>query len=215
MRFKAALIHFTVILAAFAVNPAHAAARALQMVGFGDSLMAGYQLAPGDAYPARLEAALKAEGVDVTIANAGVSGDTTSAGLARIDWSVPDGTDAVILELGANDALRGVPPQETERNLDAMLTRLKERGIAVILMGMLAPPNMGAEFGEKFNGLFPRLAQKHGVALYPFFLDGVAAQSALQLEDGMHPNPEGVNVMVEKSLPAIREFVKGISTGTK
>ena len=215
MRFKAALIHFTVILAAFAVNPAHAAERALQMVGFGDSLMAGYQLAPGDAYPARLEAALKAEGVDVTIANAGVSGDPTSAGLARIDWSVPDGTDAVILELGANDALRGVPPQETERNLDAMLTRLKERGIAVILMGMLAPPNMGAEFGEKFNAIFPRLAEKHGAALYPFFLDGVVAQSALQLEDGMHPNPQGVDVMVEKSLRAMREFLKGVSTATK
>ena len=215
MRFKAALIHFTVILAAFAVNPAHAMARTLQVVGFGDSLMAGYQLAPGDAYPAKLEAALKAQGIDVAIANAGVSGDTTAAGLARIDWSVPDGTDAVILELGANDALRGVPPQETERNLDAMLTRLKARGIAVILMGMLAPPNMGEEFGGTFNAIFPRLAQKHGAALYPFFLDGVAAQSTLQLEDGMHPNPGGVDVMVDKSLPVIREFLKGISTGTK
>ena len=215
MRFKAAFIHFIVIVAALTGSTTGAFARTLQLVGFGDSLMAGYQLAPGDAYPAKLEAALKAKGIDVAITNAGVSGDTTSAGLARIDWSVPDGTDGVILELGANDALRGVPPQETERNLDAILTRLKQRGIPVILMGMMAPPNMGSEFGETFNAIYPKLAEKHGVALYAFFLDGVAAQAGLQLEDGMHPNPGGVDVMVEKSLTAVQAFLATISGGTK
>ncbi len=215
MRFKAALIHFIVIAAAFAAGAGSVSARTLQVVGFGDSLMAGYQLAPEEAYPAKLEAALKAKGIDIAITNAGVSGDTTSAGLARIDWSVPDGTDAVILELGANDALRGVPPAETERNLDAILSRLKARGIPVILMGMMAPPNMGGEFGEKFNPIYPKLSEKYGVPLYPFFLDGVAAQGALQLEDGMHPNPKGVDVMVEKSLSAVQGFLGTISGGTK
>ena len=135
--------------------------------------------------------------------NAGVSGDTASGGLARLDWSVPDGTDAVIVELGANDALRGIPPQVTQTALDAILTRLKARGITVLLCGMLAPPNMGADYGRAFNALFPALAERHGVELYPFFLDGVAAERNLNQADGLHPTAAGVAVIVERILPRV------------
>lgn len=181
------------------------AAEALDIVGFGDSLMAGYQLESSDAFPNKLEEALRAEGYDVEIANAGVSGDTTAAGLARLDWSVPEGTDLVILELGANDALRGIDPATTEANLDAILTRLDERGIPVVLAGMLSPPNMGEEYAERFNAIFPTLAEEHDVlAYYPFFLDGVAAEASLNQEDGMHPTAEGVDMMVERFLPVMK-----------
>lgn len=192
-----------------------ALAEPVALVGVGDSLMAGYQLKGEEAYPARLEAALRARGHAVTIANAGVSGDTTAGGLERLDWSVPDGTDGVILELGANDALRGISPDETRKNLDAMLARLSERKIPVLLIGMMAPPNMGGDFGARFNALFPELAKKHGAMLYPFFLDGVVATAGLQLEDGMHPNPKGVDVMVERSLPAVEAFLAQIAGKTK
>lgn len=211
MSFKVAGLHIAVIVASLMFSVA-ANARTISLVGFGDSLMAGYQLPPGDGFPEKLQALLKAKGVDVTIANAGVSGDTTTAGLARIDWSVPDGTDGVILELGANDALRGIPPEESEKNLDQMIARLKERGIAVLLVGMLAPPNMGADYAARFNPIYEKLAQKHSVALYPFFLDGVVLDAGLKLEDGMHPNSKGVDVMVEKMEPAITQFLGTIST---
>jgi acyl-CoA thioesterase-1 len=187
-------------------------ARTIMLVGFGDSLMAGYQLPPGDGFPEKLQAALKAKGFDVSVANAGVSGDTTTGGLARIDWSVPDGTDGVILELGANDALRGIAPEESEKNLDQMITRLKERGIAVFLAGMMAPPNMGADYAARFNPIYEKLAKKHGLTLYPFFLDGVVLDAGLKLEDGMHPNTKGVEVMVRKMEPAITQFVGTFST---
>nr|WP_245423465.1 arylesterase [Rhizobium subbaraonis] len=187
-----------------------AAAEPAQIVGFGDSLMAGYELPAEAAFPVQLERVLKEKGLDVVIANAGVSGDTTSGGLARIEWSVPDGTKAVILELGANDALRGIAPEKTEQNLDKMVSDLKKRGIAVLLVGMLAPPNMGAEYAERFNGIYERIAEKHQVPLYPFFLDGVVTQPHLQLEDGMHPNEKGVSVMVEKMLPTIEQFLKSL-----
>lgn len=190
----------------FALSPA-ARAEAISLVGFGDSLMAGYQLPPEDAFPARLEKALKAKGLEVTIANAGVSGDTSSGGLARIDWSVPDGTRGVILELGANDALRGIAPEETRKNLEAMITRLKERGIAVLLAGMMAPPNMGTDYAARFNPIYLELAEKYGLELYPFFLDGVVTEPGLKLEDGMHPNGDGVGVMVEKALPVVERFL--------
>ena len=183
----------------------------LMLVGFGDSLMAGYELAPNDAFPIRLEAALQERGYVVEISNAGVSGDTTAAGLARLDWSIPEGTDGVILELGANDALRGVDPASTERNLDAMLARLEERGIPVLLAGMLAPPNMGANYAERFNPIYERLAEKYDVPLYPFFLDGVAGQAELNLEDGIHPNEEGIGIMVERFLPAAEAFIAELS----
>jgi len=214
MRFKVGLLHIAVIAGSLlAGSMAHAAT--LNLVGFGDSLMAGYQLPPGDGFPEKLQAALKAKGEDVTVTNAGVSGDTSTGGLARIDWSVPDGTNGVILELGANDALRGIPPEETEKNLDAMIARLKERGIPVLLAGMMAPPNMGADYAARFNPIYEKLAQKHQVPLYAFFLDGVVMDASLKLEDGMHPNSKGVDVMVQKMEPAVTNFIRTISTVKK
>lgn len=193
---------FTLLLGVIA-----AAAEPYRIVGFGDSLMAGYQLDAGQSFPEKLEAALKARGHDVTVANAGVSGDTTSAGLSRLDWSVPDDTDLVILELGANDMLRGIAPELTEKNLTAMIERLKERGIPVILAGMMAAPNLGADYGDRFNRIYPELAEKYELPFYPFFLDGVAAEKSLLLEDGMHPNPQGVDRMVEGFLPVIEKVL--------
>lgn len=182
----------------------------VKVVGFGDSLMAGYLLPANAAFPQQLEKALNDKGVEVSIENAGVSGDTTTGGLSRIDWSIPDGTDLVILELGANDALRGIQPDITEKNLDDMLARLKERGIAVILAGMMAPPNMGKDYAAKFNPIYPKLAQKYGVPLYPFFLDGVATKKDLLLEDGMHPNEKGVEAMVANFLPTIEKSLSDV-----
>ena len=214
MRFKVAALHFAVIVSALIFSTA-AEARTINLVGFGDSLMAGYQLPPGDGFPEKLQASLKAKGIDVSITNAGVSGDTTTGGLARIDWSVPDGTDGVILELGANDALRGIPPEQSEKNLDEMISRLKQRGIAVLLAGMIAPPNMGADYAERFNPIYQKLVEKHGVELYPFFLEGVVLDAGLKLDDGMHPNATGVNVMVEKMEPSVTKFVETISSVKK
>ena len=186
---------------------AWAAAEPVRIVGLGDSLMAGYQLAPGESFPEKLETALKARGHDVLIVNAGVSGDTTSGGLSRLDWSVPDGTDLVILELGANDMLRGIRADVTENNLAAMIERLKARGIGVVLAGMVAAPNLGAGYAGEFNPIFPRLAETHGLPFYPFFLDGVAAESRLLLADGMHPNAQGVDAMVERFVPLMEEVL--------
>lgn len=198
---RAFIATLLVLLATMVAAPAEP----FRIVGFGDSLMAGFGLGPGEAFPEKLEAALRKKGHDVVIANAGVSGDTTSGGLSRLDWSVPDGTRLVILELGANDMLRGVTPEITEKNLDAMIARLKERGISVLLAGMMAAPNLGSDFAGEFNAVYPRLAQKHGIALYPFFLDGVAADRSLLLEDGMHPNAAGIERMVEKMVPAVED----------
>lgn len=184
-----------------------ALAEPVRIVAFGDSLMAGYQLNPGESFPERLEEALKARGHDVVIANAGVSGDTTSAGLARLDWSVPDDTQLVILGLGANDMLRGVDPDVTERNLTEMLERLDARDIDVMLMGMLAAPNLGAYFGERFNGIYPQLASQFDVELYPFFLDGVTTVSGMTLDDRMHPSAAGVDRMVEGVLPMVEAYI--------
>ena len=178
-----------------------------RIVGFGDSLMAGYQLDPGDGFTTQLQTALRAEGHDVEVANAGVSGDTSTGGLARLDWSVPEGTQLVILELGANDALRGISPDITRNNLDAIISSLKARGISVLLAGMLAPPNMGSEYGAAFNQIYPSLAEKYELPLYPFFLDGVAAQPELLLGDGMHPNPKGVSTIVAGILPHVVDMI--------
>ncbi len=177
------------------------------IVGFGDSLMAGYRLDPGQSFPERLEAELRENGHDVVIANAGVSGDTTTGGLARLDWSVPDGTDIVLLELGANDMLRGIDPGVTEANLRTMIERLQARNVRVLLIGMLAAPNLGVDFGEAFNAIFPRLAEEYDVEFYPFFLDGVATQASLLLEDGMHPNAAGVEQMVAGVLPVVEAML--------
>lgn len=184
-----------------------ARAEPLRLVAFGDSLTAGLGLPAKEAFPARLQAALKARGHDVVIENAGVSGDTTAAGLARLDWSIPDGTQGVILELGANDALRGLDPGLAEKALDEMLARLKARGIPVLLAGMLAPPNMGAAYKQRFDALYPALAAKYGVPLYPFFLDGVAGQGKLNQADGVHPTAAGVDIIVERMLPAVEAWL--------
>ena len=175
----------------------------LHIVAFGDSLSAGYGVGPGQSFPEQLQAALIAKGYRVTVANAGVSGDTTTGGLARLDWSVPDSADLVIVELGANDALRGVSPAITEKNLDTILQRLKQREIPVLLAGMIAPPNMGPDYAAAFNPIYAQLAQRYQAAFYPFFLDGVAGIPELNQADGMHPNPKGVAIVVAKILPAV------------
>lgn len=182
----------------------------IRIVALGDSLTAGYGLADQDGFVPRLRAALTAKGVVADIANAGVSGDTASDGLERLDWSVPQGTDAVIVELGANDMLRGIDPQVTRNALDAILARLAQRHIAVMFCGMKAAPNLGAQYGRAFDGIYRELAAKYGALLYPFFLDGVAADAALTQPDGLHPNAAGVGVIVGRILPKVEELVERV-----
>lgn len=179
----------------------------IRLLVFGDSLVAGYSLPPDASYPAQLEKALKAKGVNAAVLNAGVSGDTTAAAASRLDWALADRPTHVIVELGANDMLRGLPPEQARTNLDAILGKLKQAKLPVLLMGMLAAPNLGADYGRRFNGIFPDLAAKHGVPLYPFFLDGVAGEARLNLSDGIHPTRDGVAVMVERTLPHILRFL--------
>jgi acyl-CoA thioesterase-1 len=185
------------------------AARAATILVLGDSLTAGYGLNGRDSFPSRLEAALRDVVPGVAVINGGVSGDTTAGGLARLDWLMADKPDLVIVELGANDALRGLDPAATRRNLDLIVTRIRARGARVLLAGMLAPPNMGAEYGNKFNAVFPEIARRHNIAFYPFFLDGIAGIPALNLDDGMHPNARGVAVIVERMLPPVRAALSG------
>jgi acyl-CoA thioesterase-1 len=182
-------------------------ARPVRIVALGDSLTAGYGLKASESFPEQLAAMLRTKGRNVEVSNAGVSGDTTAGGLARFDWAVPDGTDAVILELGANDALRGVDPGKTRANLDRILTRLRERNIEVLLAGMLAPRNWGKPYQDEFGSIYTDLAKKHGALLYPFFLDGVALDPKLNLDDGLHPTGKGVGIIVERMLPKIEELV--------
>lgn len=179
----------------------------LRIIAFGDSLTAGFRLAPGDSFPAQLERALKARGHKVEVINAGVSGDTTAAGLERFDWAVPQGARAVIVELGANDALRGLPPAEAQRNLDAILTRLGNMGARVLLAGMHAPRNWGEGYVAAFDRIFPELAKKHGAILYPFFLEGVAMRPELNLDDGLHPNSKGVAEIVKRITPFVEQLI--------
>jgi acyl-CoA thioesterase-1 len=199
------------LIAATAALPVNAEPP-VKIVALGDSLTAGYGLSEKDGFVPRLQAALLARGIAVEIANAGVSGDTASDGLARLDWSVPQGTDAVIVELGANDMLRGIKPQITQDALDAILRRLTARHIAVLLCGMRAAPNLGAEYGQAFERIYPELAAKYGVLLYPFFLDGVAADLSLTQPDGMHPNADGVGVIVGRILPKVEELIARVRT---
>jgi acyl-CoA thioesterase I len=179
----------------------------ITVVVLGDSLVAGYGLAPGESFPAQLQARLRQTDADVEIVNAGVSGDTTAGGLSRLEWSVPENAQGVILELGANDALRGLEPDATRQNLAKLIERLKARGQEVLLVGMLAPPNLGREYGDAFRRVFSDLATLYDIPLYPFFLEGVAANPALNLEDGMHPNSAGVAIMVDGVLPLVRQFL--------
>ena len=181
--------------------------RPVQIVVLGDSLSAGYGLSADAAFPARLGQALKNKGIAAEVANAGVSGDTASGGLGRLDWSVPEGTEAVILELGANDALRGVDPKVTRAALVDIVRRLKARRIVVLLAGMRAPRNLGPDYVRAFDVIFPSLASAHGLVLYPFFLDGVAADPKLNLPDGLHPTAAGVDVIVKNIMPKVEELI--------
>jgi acyl-CoA thioesterase-1 len=197
--------------AAFAQAPAAGAGKPIKMVVLGDSLSAGLGLSASAAFPARLKESLKINGIEVDMINAGVSGDTSSGGRDRLDWSVPQGTDAVILELGANDALRGTDPKVTRAALTDILARLKARKVAVLLCGMLAPPNYGSDYSARFNAIYPDLAKSFGVPLYPFFLEGVAADARLNQADGLHPTAEGVDVIVKNILPTVEAFLGAIS----
>jgi acyl-CoA thioesterase I len=193
-----------------AQNQTHSAP--IQIVALGDSLTAGLGLADKDSFVPRLQAALAAKGVAAAITNAGVSGDTASDGLARLDWSVPEGTQAVIVELGANDMLRGFKPEMTRDALDKILQRLTQRHIAVMVCGMRAAPNLGGDYVAAFERIYPELTAKYHTLLYPFFLDGVAGDLKLVQADGMHPNAAGVGVIVERILPTVLQLIDQIHT---
>jgi acyl-CoA thioesterase I len=195
-----------VALASAAAQPG-GAGRPVKIVALGDSLTAGLGLPADAAFPARLQRALAQKGIAAEVVNAGVSGDTSADGLARLDWSVPEDTDAVILELGANDALRGLDPAQTRENLDAILQRLAARRIPVLLAGMRAPPNLGADYTKAFDAIYGDLAAARGAVFYPFFLDGVAAERGLNQGDGLHPTAAGVDVIVARILPKVEELV--------
>ncbi len=182
-------------------------AKPIKVLAFGDSLTAGYGLANAHSFTSQLKNALTAEGIDVVLINGGVSGDTSAGGRARLDWALSDEPDIVILELGANDGLRGLEPSETERNLDAIIAELQSRGIYVLLSGMKAPPNLGFQYGSEFNAVYPRLAKRYDVEFDPFFLEGVVADLNLNQADGIHPNEKGVGVIIKRLLPMIRHLI--------
>lgn len=182
------------------------------LLALGDSLTAGYGLSKQDSFPSQLEAALKAAGQDVRVVNGGVSGDTSKAGLSRVDWLFAEKPNALIVELGANDGLRGLDPAQTEANLAGILEKAQAEGIPVLLTGMLAPPNLGREYGEEFNAVYPTLAERYGTFFYPFFLEGVAAEPDLNLGDGMHPNADGVAVIVERIMPIVLDLLASSSS---
>lgn len=212
------LVHILVLMVAMmtvgpalAQAPGAAESKPIRMVVLGDSLSAGLGLPGPAAFPARLQKALKDKGIDVDTVNAGVSGDTASDGRDRLDWSVPEGTAAVIVELGANDALRGIDPAVTRQALSDIVKRLQARRIAVLLCGMLAPPNYGVDYATRFDAIYPDLAKSFGVPLYPFFLDGVAADAKLNQADGIHPTAQGVDVIVKNILPMVEAFIGTIS----
>ncbi|MFN3889979.1 MAG: arylesterase [Beijerinckiaceae bacterium] len=194
-----------------AILLAPALGRTVTIVALGDSLTAGYQLPASAALPAVLERNLRAAGLDVKIENAGVSGDTASGGLERLDWSVGEGVDGVMVALGANDMLRGIDPGRTEAALDEILKRLKERKIGVLLVGMLATPSLGQDYAGRFNAIYPELAKRHGVPLYPFLLEGVARDRKLNLADGLHPNKDGVEAIARAMEPTVASFVRQIA----
>jgi len=194
---------------------AGAAERPIKLVVLGDSLVAGYQIPYSAAFPAQLDKALRAKGFAVEVANAGVSGDTTTGGLARLDWSVPQGTDAVILELGANDMLRGVDPKIPREALTEIVHRLKERGIQILLCGMRAAPNLGADYARVFDVIYPELAAGNDLLFYPFFLDGIVTDPKLNQHDGLHPTEAGVAIIVERILPKVEELLFRVRANPK
>jgi acyl-CoA thioesterase-1 len=196
-----------VLLLVAVLGPAGAADRTPEVLAFGDSITAGFGLPANEAFPARLEARLNAEGVSAHVVNAGVSGDTTADGRARLDWSLADKPDVVILELGANDALRGIDPATVRANLEAMISRIQASGAKLLLTGMVAPPNWGEDYRREFDRIYPELAQAHGVALYPFLLDGVVMDARLNQPDGLHPNERGVAVLVDHIAPLVARLI--------
>jgi acyl-CoA thioesterase-1 len=206
---RGALLGVVAIIAALLAiaAPSSSAAAPPRILAFGDSLMAGFGLPPDDAFPVRLQQKLAAAGITAEVINGGVSGDTTAGGLARLDWALSDKPDYVLVELGANDMLRGVDPKLTYANLDAMLTRIAASGAKIMLLGMKAVPNWGAEYRRDFDAIFPTLAEQHHVPLYPFFLDGVAADSSLNQADGLHPNAEGVAILVDRIAPYVESLL--------
>jgi acyl-CoA thioesterase-1 len=211
--FRGHLLHGVLSLAVLfmltiGVSLARAQDAPAKLAIIGDSLTAGFGLPEAQAFPARLQMALKERGHNVTVVNAGVSGDTSAGGKARLDWTLSDKPQFIILELGANDAMRGMDPVQTEANLDDILTRARASGAKVMLAGMLAPPNWGRDYQEKFNAIYRRLADKHQVPLYPFFLDGVAMDPKLNQQDGIHPNAAGVDIILQRILPSIEAFLK-------
>lgn len=197
---------FSIVLPLIMAASGQALAAPVKILALGTSLTQGYGLPPGTEFPVQLQAALKAAGVDATVINAGVSGDTSAGGLARLDWSLADKPDAAIVELGSNDMLRGLSPAQTEKNLRAILAKLKTAKVRVLLTGMQAQRNLGADYVRQFDSIYPRLAKEYGVLFYPFVLDGVALNPKLNQADGMHPNPEGVKVIVRRMLPLVRKL---------
>lgn len=183
------------------------AGKPIRIVAFGDSLTSGYGLRQSQAFPVQLQKELRARGLNVSVNNAGVAGDTTAAGLARFDWAIGDDVDAVILELGANDALRGIEPKVTRENLQKILTKLQARGIPVLLTGMRSPANWGETYSDDFDAIFPTLAKEHALLFYPFFLEGVVLNAKLNQDDGMHPNPKGVAEIVRQMIPSVEELI--------
>lgn len=203
------------LIAMLAIGSSHAQVqpatpRPIVIVALGDSLTAGFQLPPAAAFPAQLEAKLRGRGHDVTVVNSGVSGDTTGAGLERLAWAIPDGADAAIVQLGANDALRGLPPANAKANLGAIIGGLKSRGMDVLLAGMLAPRNWGQDYATAFDSMYTDLAKQYGVALYPFFLDGVALKPELNMADGLHPTAAGIAVVVDRVLPDVEALIAAV-----
>ena len=207
-RYGAVALVFNVALM---FDPIIGFARTPELLAFGDSLTAGLGLPASQAFPARLEARLREQGIDVHIVNAGVSGDTTTDGLARIDWSLAGKPDFVILALGANDALRGIDPKIVRANLGKMIDKIQASGAKLLLLGMLAPANWGAEYEHEFDRIYPELAKAHGVPLYPFFLDGVAMDPSLNQPDGLHPNEHGVAILVDRIAPLVAKMIEGKS----
>lgn len=205
------IIAVSVSLASLGVPMAEAEKGATVIVALGDSLTAGFELPQDKAFPAMLERALKAKGHDVKVVNAGVSGDTAEAALARLDWALPKDASAVIIELGANDALQGLPPEATKHALEAIIARVQTRGLPILLAGMEAPRNLGQDYARAFDALYPDLAAKYGLAFYPFFLDGVAMEKGLTLDDGMHPNAAGVARIVDGITPKVEELLARVA----
>ncbi len=197
----------TIVLLAIMATAGQASAAPVKILALGSSLTQGYGLPPGTEFTVQLQAALKTSGIDAVVTNAGVSADTSAGGLARLDWSLADHPDAVILELGSNDMLRGTPPTETEKNLRAILAKLKAAHVKVLFTGMHAQRNLGAQYVKEFDAIYPRLAKEFGILFYPFFLDGVALSPKLNQADGMHPNPAGVKLIVARMLPYVRKLV--------